>query len=130
MTYKINASHIYVKDEGYEIIVSFANDPQDPDKFIIIQGRHEHDEQDRRLGMDTVYIEISDNRQPDYGHIESFILNGDSLSIRLERETSERLGVDEEILIELTGGETQKSEAISMLKYISNVEGIEFKENV
>jgi len=130
MTYTINASNIYAKDKGYVIIVAFANDLHDPTKHFMIQGMHKYEEQDRILGQDTVYIEMSGNLQPDYGYIDSFVLNGNNLSIRLKRETSEKLGVDEEILINMTGGETQKTEAISMLKYISDIEGIKFVDQI
>jgi len=130
MTYEINGSYISSEDDGYVMIIAFGDDKFDPSRFFMIQGSHEYDEQDRKLGMDTVYLEMSDNLQPGYGYIDSFILNEDRLSIRLKRETSEKLGVDEEVLIKLMGDETQKTEAISMLKYISDIEGIKFVDQI
>lgn len=60
-------------EEGYWQI-AFADDAHRPTTYLICQNAFEYDEEDRRAGMDSHYVELNDQSQSAYGGIECVVL--------------------------------------------------------
>lgn len=53
MAYVIDCQHVAVLDDRDCTIVTFADHPNSPSRWVMIQRAHSYDEQDRRLGMNV-----------------------------------------------------------------------------
>ncbi|WP_295470814.1 Imm10 family immunity protein [uncultured Pseudomonas sp.] len=58
----------FVEDEV--LIVGFADSKSDPGDYLILQRAEAFDEQDRRLGMATYYVETAQPGLAGYGGVE------------------------------------------------------------
>ncbi len=58
---EIFVSSIHFEDDGYCTILAFADDPKDPQNYIMLQIINEPTPQDIKLGHDKVYFERSEN---------------------------------------------------------------------
>nr|WP_249192408.1 Imm10 family immunity protein [Burkholderia cenocepacia] len=73
----------YTFEDGIHVlgIVDSTNEPQD---YVILQRGTEFDEQDRKLGQDTYYVEVCADGVAGYGGVKSVSLHADTLKIELE----------------------------------------------
>jgi hypothetical protein len=73
----------YTYDDGVHVLglVDSANEPQD---YVILQRGTEFDEQDRKLGQDTYYVEVCADGVAGYGGVKSVSLRAGTLNIELE----------------------------------------------
>lgn len=73
----------YTFEDGIHVLelVDSANEPQD---YVILQRGTEFDEQDRKLGQDTYYVEVCADGVAGYGGVKSVSLHADTLKIELE----------------------------------------------
>jgi hypothetical protein len=73
----------YTFEDGVHVLglVDSANEPQD---YVILQRGTEFDEQDRRLGQDTYYVEVCADGVAGYGGVKSVSLDAGTLNIELE----------------------------------------------
>lgn len=60
-------------EDGYWQI-AFADDAHRPATYLICQNAFEYDEEDRRAGMDSHYVELNDQSQSAYGGVERVML--------------------------------------------------------
>jgi hypothetical protein len=80
--------------------VMLADDATNPTAWIEMQIGLTFGEQDRALEQDTYCLVISGGAAH-YGGIESYALQGNTLSLRLDTDAAKELGVDEEIVCQL-----------------------------
>ncbi|WP_185964354.1 Imm10 family immunity protein [Aliikangiella marina] len=126
MSYELNASHIFNQDDDYMVMLGFADDEFEPSKFVIIQKAHEYDDQDVKLGMDKLHIQVEDQSRANYGGISSFTLDNSYLVIELELDTQSSLKVDGNIRIALEANHPELESTLSVLKNIASDENIPF----
>jgi len=102
MTYKFTANHIFNEDDSYMIMLGFADDEFEPSQFVIIQKAHEYDDQDMKLGMDKLHIQVEDQSRSQYGGISAINVTGNSLVIKLDDsgKSSLKINGDIEIMVE------------------------------
>lgn len=127
MTYKFTASHVFNQDDGYMIMLGFANDEFEPSRFVLIQKAHEFDAQDIKLGMNKLHIQVEDQSRAQYGGITSFNIRGDSIVIELDDLAKSSLKIDGDIEIMLDLKHPDLENVISVLKDIAEKENILFK---
>ncbi|MFD0727099.1 Imm10 family immunity protein [Lysobacter brunescens] len=60
-------------EDGYWQI-AFADDADRPTTYLICQNAFEYDEEDRRAGMDSNYVELNDQSQSAYGGVKRVVL--------------------------------------------------------
>ncbi|BBA40865.1 MULTISPECIES: Imm10 family immunity protein [Burkholderia] len=79
----------YTYEDGVHVLgmVDRGNEPHD---YVILQRGTEFDEQDRKLGQDTYYIEVCADGVAGYGGVKSVTLNAGKLSIELEDDAKWR----------------------------------------
>jgi len=127
MVYKFTANHVFNEDDGYTIIIGFTDDELEPSQFIIIQKAHEYDEQDIKLGMDKIHIQVEDQSRAKYGGISAFNLADNCLFIELDDEAKSSLKVDGNIEITLTSNHPDLESTIAKLKEIAANENIQWE---
>ncbi|WP_406805786.1 Imm10 family immunity protein [Burkholderia semiarida] len=73
----------YTFEDGIHVLglVDSADEPQD---YVILQRGTEFDEQDRKLGQDTYYVEVCADGVAGYGGVKSVSLHAGTLNIELE----------------------------------------------
>ena len=92
MTPKFHAGFVSIEDKGEYLLIGLVDEEFAVGDYLMLQRAYEFDEQDRRLGMDKVYIERNDQGYSCYGGIESFELSPRSVRVRFDQHGSERMG--------------------------------------
>jgi len=126
MTYQFEASHIFLEDDGYAIIIGFANDKDAPSKFVLLQKPKEFDEQDKQLGMDKIHIQIEDESRAAYGGIKSISKNQDHVLIDLDSDTAAALEVEGTIDMIVDTHHPHAAAIFTALRQMAESEGIHF----
>jgi hypothetical protein len=99
---ELKATVVSVTNEDGVCIVGFADDPANPIDYLILQRGTSEDEQDKRLGQNTYFLEVSGG-QIGYGGIQRAVLKANSFEIRRNKTKAsalERLTVNFEIATE------------------------------
>jgi len=128
MSYCFDASYVFVQDDGYMVMVGFADDEREPSRFVLLQKVKEYDEQDRRLGMDKIHLQVEDESRALYGGIRSISKKGGRLLIELESEAEAALQTEGEIDINLNP-HPQLTAVLAELEKLASSEGIPFIKN-
>lgn len=82
--FEFTATLVSVVQQDNVWTIGFADDPAEPSNFVILQRGINADEQDRKLGQDTYYLEVSG--QPlGYGCIQSASLSRQIFTIHLDQ---------------------------------------------
>jgi hypothetical protein len=101
MTVVISANAATFTDDGYSTLMGFAEDPLNPQRYVMLNLTNDPDEQDVRLGMTGVHIEAGDLKIDGYDLVTDLFVQGQSLIIKLEPEAAKAANVDPEIEIRL-----------------------------
>ena len=75
------ATCTHTEDMGDYLLVGLADQQHETTDYLTFQRAHQFDEQDIRLGHDTVYIERNDQFYSGYGGMRSVALHSDRLHI-------------------------------------------------
>jgi hypothetical protein len=129
MSYRFDASHVFAQDDGYMVMIGFADDEHEPSQFVLLQKAKEYDEQDKRLGMDKIHIQVEDESRALYGGIRLISKEGEHLLIELEDAAASALRVNGNIEINLDPHHPQLATALAELEKLVSSEGIPFNQN-
>lgn len=99
MSATFHASKVAAEDMEDFWLVGFANREKAPREYLLLQRAYEFDEHDRRLGMATYYVERNDQKQSQYGGIESFVLQRDQVTVTFDAPTTSRFRGEEQLRI-------------------------------
>ena len=92
MPIAFHAAIVSATDEGWGTLVLFsADETLEAERYLMIQRAHSYSEQDIRLGVNDVYIETCGQGWSWYGHIESFQLFPDKVTVQLDAEAADRM---------------------------------------
>lgn len=126
MTCKFTASHIFEQGDGYMVILGFADDEFEPSQFVIIKKAHEYDEQDIKLGMDKLHIQVEDQSRAHYGGITAFDVTNNNLLVQLDDLAKSSLKLDADIEIMFDQNHPNLKDTLSKLEEIAEKENIPF----
>ncbi|AJQ94839.1 Imm10 family immunity protein [Gynuella sunshinyii] len=126
MNYCFDATHIFTQDDGYMVMIGFADDEFEPTKFVILQKAHEYDDQDKQMGMDKIHIQIEDESRSKYGGIDSIQVSEGSIKVSLSDDTKSALSIDGDIEVVVPAEHPAFEEVKFELKKICEVEQIPF----
>jgi len=84
MTPSFHASSVSIEDKDEYLLIGLVDDEFAAGDYLMLQRAYEFDEQDRRLGMDNVYIERNDQGYSSYGGIERFELFPSRVQVRFD----------------------------------------------
>jgi hypothetical protein len=79
MTWTLQAGTVSINTEDDPLLIGFADNESNPKQYLLLQRGRSFDQQDRSLGQDTYYVEISGQDSSFYGGIASCILSSDQL---------------------------------------------------
>ncbi|MGZ0077865.1 Imm10 family immunity protein [Methylomonas sp. YC3] len=71
-------------------MVVFSNDELDPSRFVLIQQSNKYNEQDKKMGMDKMHIQVDDQSRSHYGGITKISIEGNILFFELEKNRSNK----------------------------------------
>jgi hypothetical protein len=100
MTTRIIAKAARFIDDGYCTVLGFADDAYDPASYVILQMTNEPDEQDLKLRLGGVHIEVGDQRSG-YDLVEDIRETNTVVVVNLRAGAARKLGVHGDIEIEL-----------------------------
>lgn len=126
MNYRFDASHIFFQDDGCAVIIGFADDEFEPSRFIILQKAHKYDDQDRKMGMDKIHIQVESESRSKYGGIEAVQVSNGVIRISLSDESKSILSLDGDIEIVCLVDGPNFQEVKLQLKKICEIERIMF----
>src|SRR5687767_11406073 len=94
---RLTANNVVVDDSNDEfIMVGFADEQGGESREALhFQRSHEFDEQDVKLGMDSVYAERNDQAEGGYGGVKLVELHPDRVRVVVGGELAGRMGTAE-----------------------------------
>ncbi len=128
MNYKFFASHTFNEDDGFTAMLGFSDDQFEPSKFLIVQRAHEYDDQDIKLGMDNLHIQLEDQSRAYYGGVTSISVVANTLLLKLNHSAKSSLLVDGDIEIILDLNNPNLKETLLELELVAEREKIPFKK--
>ena len=128
MNYCFDAKHIFAQDDGYMVMVGFADDEFEPNKFVILQKAHKYDDQDKQMGMDKIHIQVEDESRSKYGGINAVSVSEGMIKLLLSDDTKSALSLDGDIEAAVPVDHPAFEEVKSQLKKICEAEQIAFSE--
>lgn len=85
MEIKFTANHIvYELTEDNSYLVGYADDKNDTEEYVIIERALEFDEQDISLGMNSYYIEYTDQSNSGYDICNNVILRQNEITFSVK----------------------------------------------
>jgi hypothetical protein len=105
-------------------LLGFADDNDEISEYLAFQMQEGYDEQDKRLGMDQIYLEVGDQSRSTYGGITAIVIAGGLISIQLEDAAAQKLRVDSVIEIEVIAPEPEVELAMTELCSMARQAGI------
>ena len=103
-------------DENHKMIAFGDNEEEEKiENYVILQRANTFDEQDKKLGMDSYYIEYNDQSNSGYGICEQISLNKNLINIKFSTKNEKDL---KNIFLRLDKAQYKKEELIEYLKII------------
>jgi hypothetical protein len=102
MSYKFNASHLFLERDGQTEMVGFADDPLSPYKYVIIQRSISATKSEKDLGLDAINIQVEDESRSKYGGITAITVDDERLLISLNTDAQKKLQISGDIKISIT----------------------------
>jgi len=121
MNYELEASFASLEENGESLVLAFAADESGAGKYVMLQFPLRAEEQDRRLGMDGLYVECDDQSRGCYLGVESIRRAGDRIEIGLTEKGKQSLKVQHVCIIPMSWGPTI-TQGLARLDALSNGE--------
>jgi hypothetical protein len=126
MDYYLNASHVFLQDDGEIIMLGFADDEFEPSKFVMIQKNHQYDDQDRKLGMDKIHIQVEDQSRSSYGGITKVEIDNGVIKVSLSSSCKKILSVEGDIVLDCPPSHPEFNSVAAELKKLCVQDGVPF----
>jgi hypothetical protein len=98
MSKELMANRVSFEEDDMMAVFAFCADEGKSAEYVMLQYPLQTDEQDRRLGLDGLYIERDDQAIGCYRGVESIRRSGDRIEISLNAEGKRRLKVERMII--------------------------------
>lgn len=99
MNKELVANRVSFEEDDIMAVFAFCADEGQSAEYVMLQYPLQADEQDRRLGLDGLYIERDDQAFGCYRGVESIRRNGDRIEIGLNAEGKRRLKVERMVIV-------------------------------
>lgn len=84
-------------DDGYCSLLSFADDPTNPQHYVMLAFTNEPDEQDASMGMSGVHIDLGAWHVDGYNLVENVTYDGRIISVQIKKQVADKAGIDAKI---------------------------------
>ena len=98
---KIVANSVRIEDDGYCTVLACAEDPDDLQKYAILQFTNNPTKQDLKLKQSGVHFALGGYDLNGYGLIKAVELVGDELTLSLDESAAKKASVDITLVIKL-----------------------------
>jgi len=99
------ASEVSIKQEPWgDVVILGADEDSDPDKYLALQKKDSYDEQDIRLGINDVHIEVCGQGWGWYGNIAGFDLTRGRIFVQLSSEAAAEMEDDGKVEVTFLPG--------------------------
>lgn len=99
MNEKLVANKVSFDEDDIMAVFAFFADEGQSAEYVMLQHPLQTDEQDRRLGLDGLYIERNDQAFGGYRGVESIRRLGDRIEIGLNAEGKRQLKVERIVIV-------------------------------
>lgn len=100
---QIVAKSLKFEDDGYCTVLAFADDPSDPENYVILQFTNNPTKQDLDLGQGGIHFELGNSNLSGYEVIKEINTEGDTVRLTLDNNAASRAGIDRQLTISLQG---------------------------
>lgn len=125
MAYRFTAAHTAVDNDDDALTVAVADAARHAKRYLMLQRAHKFDAQDRKLGMDRVWVEVEDEDRSCYGGIRSIVVREGTLIIVLDQSGEANLDIKGSIEVKLPESEATHK-AVAAIAEIAEKDGIPF----
>jgi hypothetical protein len=119
---RLRAERVWVNHDPGFAAVTFAEEGDEAAAYVVLSRKLDAADIDRRLGMDGVYVELDDDGHAAWRAATAYTLRGRTVRIAIAEDACDRLGIDDDITIELADDELDRSELRQALAAIFNSE--------
>lgn len=98
---EIAANSIKLEDDGYCTILAFADDPADPQNYVILQVINNPSPQDIRLGQDGVHFEFGGQEASGYNLLKAIETKADEVLLSIDEGVAQRMSIDARLIIKV-----------------------------
>ncbi|GAB3367921.1 Imm10 family immunity protein [Massilia agri] len=99
MSRELVANKVSFEEDDATAVFAFCADDGQSSEYLMLQYPLQTDEQDRRLGLDGLYIERDDQAFGCYRGVKSIRRIGDRIEIDLNAEGKRRLKVERMVIV-------------------------------
>jgi Immunity protein 10 len=92
-------------DDGYCSLLSLADDPANPQHYVMLAFTNEPDEQDISMGMGGVHVDLGAWQVDGYDLVEKLGYNNGVVSVQLKAQAAQKAGIDSTINITVADDE-------------------------
>jgi hypothetical protein len=95
----LDAKFVCTQSDDEVVMIGFADEQFNTGEYVLLQRTLKPSEEDKRLGQDSVHIEVNDQRYSGYGSVGSITLSRELVTISLEPATADGARTEIEIQI-------------------------------
>jgi len=99
MATKFFAKAASFSDDGYGAMLAFSDDPFEPEYYVILDLTNEPDEQDLRLGLGGIHIDMGNLQVEGYDLVEDLRETDSGVVISLTADVARKANIDQEIKV-------------------------------
>lgn len=121
MNYELEANFASLEEDDESLVFALTADESGVGKYVMFQFPLRAEEQDRRLGLDGLYIECDDQSRGCYLGVESIRRAGDRIEIGLTEKGKQSLKVQHVCITPMPWGPTI-TQGLARLDELSNGE--------
>lgn len=128
MAYHLSAAHIFCEDDD-RMMVSFADDEFEPNKFVILRQACLNNDQDNDFGTDKIQVQVESWSRSHYGGIVAVNMETDNVSFFLNESAQFDLKVDGNIEIFFNADHPRAHVMLSTLEKMLKQGGVSFSKS-
>ncbi len=113
---ELEASCIRTIDDGEVILVGFADDEFDTERYVFLQRSRHVTPEERRIGQHRVHITVNNSSQSAYGAILRLEVGATSIRISLDPDVAQVIQTDVGICIRFPQTEARAASLVESLK--------------
>lgn len=118
MVHEFHAPGVSAEEEDGVYYVSFFNEGDFNNRYLMFQKPDAYTEQDVKLGMDQVYIERDDQLYSSYGGMKLVEVRLNAIEVHLQGGAVDKLGNIDRIIVHFDLEEEEFSELLECLRKI------------
>ncbi len=113
---ELETSCVRTSDDGEVLLVGFADDELDTQRYVLLQRSRHVAREERALGQHHVYITVNDPSRSAYGAIRRLEVEPTAIRISLDPDVAQVIQTDSEMYIRFPQTEAETARLVESLK--------------